>query len=108
MMEHSAIAFQHEVYINLILKVANTDLYYRSITFYLEEQPDKLNDLLKCLTTKIDVSKVVAVMKRSGYIALIQPFLKSVQNINNKELNEALNELYLEAEDYDSLKTSIS
>ena len=47
-------------------------------------------------------------MKRSGYIALIQPFLKSVQNINNKELNEALNELYLEAEDYDSLKTSIS
>lgn len=37
MMEHSPIAFQHEVYVNLIMKVANTDLYYRSITFYLEE-----------------------------------------------------------------------
>lgn len=37
MMEHSAIAFQHELYLNLILKVANTDLYYRSIIFYLEE-----------------------------------------------------------------------
>ena len=66
MMEHSAIAFQHEVYLNLILKVANTDLYYRSIIFYLEEQPDKLNDLLKSLTTKIDVSKVVSVVRESN------------------------------------------
>ena len=47
-------------------------------------------------------------MKKTGFLALIQPFMKSVQNVNNKELNEALNELYLEQEDYDSLKASIS
>lgn len=63
-----------------------------------------MNELLKSLTTKIDVSKVVSVMKKTGFLALIQPFMKSVQNVNNKELNEALNDLYLEQEDYDSLK----
>ena len=76
--------------------------------FYFEEQPDKINDLLKCLTTKIDVSRCVNVMKKTGYLALITPFLKSVQNVNNKELNEALNEIHLEAQDYESLKASIS
>lgn len=30
--------------------------------FYFEEQPDKINDLLKCLTTKIDVSRCVNVV----------------------------------------------
>lgn len=35
-------------------------------------------------------------MKKTGFLALIQPFMKSVQNVNNKELNEALNDLYLE------------
>ena len=62
MMEHSTIAFSHEIYVALLQKCANTDIYYRSMIFYLEEQPDKLNDLLKSLTTKIDVSKAVSVV----------------------------------------------
>ena len=33
--------------------------------FYLEEQPDKINDLLKSLTTKIDVSKAVSVVRNN-------------------------------------------
>jgi len=47
-------------------------------------------------------------MKKTGHLALITPFLKSVQNVNNKELNEALNEIHLDAQDYESLKQSIS
>lgn len=46
-------------------------------------------------------------MKRTGYIALITPFLKSVQNQNISAVNEALNEIYLENEDYESLRQSI-
>ena len=47
-------------------------------------------------------------MRKTGYLKLITPFLKSVQNVNNKELNEALNEIYLELEDFEALKSSIS
>lgn len=46
--------------------------------FYLEEEPMLINDLLKLLAMKIDLNKCVAVMKRTGHIALIAPFLKGV------------------------------
>jgi hypothetical protein len=38
-------------------------------------------------------------MKRTDQIALIAPFLKSVQSQNISAVNEALNEIYLENED---------
>lgn len=66
-----------------------------------------LNDLLKLISDKIDLSKCVTVMKRTGYIALIEPFLKSAQSHNNSAVNEALNEIYLEKQDYASLRQSI-
>ena len=66
-----------------------------------------LNDLLKLLATKVDLTKVVQVMKRTGQIALITPFLKSVQSQNISAVNEALNEIYLENEDFESLRSSI-
>lgn len=79
MMEHSPSAWRHDLFSQNIIKVANHDLWYRSIIFYLEEEPMLLNDMLKLLATKIDLTKAVQVMKRTGQIALIAPFLKSVQ-----------------------------
>jgi clathrin heavy chain len=32
---------------DVAVKVSNTEVLYRGITFYLEEHPDLLNDLLK-------------------------------------------------------------
>jgi len=66
-----------------------------------------LNDLLKLLANKIDLTKTTQVIKRTGHIALITPFLKSVQNQNIAAVNEALNDIYLQNEDYESLRTSI-
>lgn len=66
-----------------------------------------LNDLLKLISDKMDLTKCVAVMKRTGYIALIEPFLKSAQSQNIAAVNEALNEIYLEKQDYSSLRNSI-
>lgn len=45
---------------------------------------------------KLDLAKTVQVMRKTGYIALIEPFLKSVQSQNVAAVNEALNEIYLE------------
>lgn len=47
-------------------------------------------------------------MKKTGYFFVVQPFLKTVQNVNNKDLNEALNELYFETEDHENLRASIT
>lgn len=63
MIEHSPTAWQHDTFVNLIIKVANHDLYYKSILFYLEEQPTQINDLLKVLSPKIDLSKFVSVVQ---------------------------------------------
>lgn len=96
MIEHSPTAWRQDVFAQNIMKVSNYDLYYRSMIFYLEEQPMLLNDLLKLIGNKIDLAKCVQHMKRTGYIALIEPFLKSVQNQNVAAVNEALNMIYLE------------
>lgn len=78
MMEHSPSAWRHDLFIQNIIKCTNHDLWYRSIIFYLEEEPMLLNDMLKLLVNKIDLTKAVQVMKKTGQIALITDFLKAV------------------------------
>jgi len=78
MMEHSPTAWKHDLFSQNIAKVSNHDLFYRAMIFYLEEEPMLLNDLLKLLAMKMDLNKGVMVMKRTGHIALIAPFLKGV------------------------------
>lgn len=78
MIEHSPTAWKHDTFTQNINKVTNHDLFYRSMIFYLEEEPMLLNDLLKLIRNKIDLARCVQVMKKTGYIALIEPFLKSV------------------------------
>lgn len=108
MIDHSPSAWQHEQFVVLINKATNSDLYYRAILFYLEEQPLKLNDLLKVLTNKIDLARLCQVMKNTDYIGLIVPFLKGVQNQNNQAVNEVLNRFFLETEDHESLRASVT
>jgi clathrin heavy chain len=40
-------------------------------------------------------------------LALVAPFLRQVQNMNNKSLNECLNQLFIREEDYEALRNSI-
>ena len=42
-----------------------------------------------------------------NHLELVKPYLRSVQNLNNKAVNEALNGLLITEEDYNGLKTSI-
>jgi len=102
MIEHSPTAFKHDVFVSNIQKVSNHDLLYKAIGFYLEEEPAKLNDLLKCITLKVDLSKVVQQIRNCGYLGIITEWLQSVQSQNNQAVNDALNFLYLEIEDFDA------
>ena len=42
-----------------------------------------------------------------NHIPLIKPYLRQVQNLNNKSINEALNQLLIDEEDHAGLRASI-
>jgi clathrin heavy chain len=107
MMERAADAWEHHSFKDIIVKVANLEIYYRALNFYLQEQPSLLTDLLQALTPRIDVNRVVKMFEKSDNIPLIKPFLLNVQSQNKKSVNNAINDLLIEEEDYKTLKDSV-
>ena len=108
MMERAADAWEHQSFKDTIVKATNVEIYYRALSFYLEEQPTLLTDLLQALTPRIDVNRVVRMFLKSDNIPLIKPFLLSVQSQNKREVNSALNDLLIEEEDYKTLRDSVN
>ncbi|KHN46140.1 Clathrin heavy chain 1 [Glycine soja] len=106
-MNHSPEAWDHMQFKDIIVKVASVELYYKAVHFYLQEHPDILNDLLNVLALRVDHTRVVDIMRKAGHIRLVKPYLIAVQSNNVSAVNEALNEIYVEEEDYDRLHESI-
>jgi clathrin heavy chain len=108
MIEHSPEAFDDAEFRDVIIRVSNTDIYYKAVNFYVAEQtPEKLNQLLSVLSQKIDPVRIVQIFRKTGQLALVKPYLKAVQSLNVSQVNEALNSLYLEEEDVEALQQSI-
>ncbi|CAL8082433.1 unnamed protein product [Calicophoron daubneyi] len=109
MMKHPTDAWRENQFKDMITKVANVELYYKAIQFYLTYKPLLLNDLLTVLSPRLDHTRAVAFFSKVGHIALVKPYLRGVQqnNTNNKAVNEALNSLLIEEEDYQALRQSI-
>ncbi|KAL2427165.1 putative clathrin heavy chain [Exophiala dermatitidis] len=107
MMERAADAWEHHSFKDIIVKVANLEIYYRALNHYLQEQPLLLTDLLQVLTPRIDVNRVVRMFEKSDNIPTIKPFLLSVQSQNKRVVNKAIHDLLIEEEDYKTLKDSV-
>ncbi|EKG14677.1 hypothetical protein MPH_08150 [Macrophomina phaseolina MS6] len=107
MMERAADAWEHHSFKDTIVKVANLEIYYRALNFYLQEQPSLLTDLLQALTPRVDVNRVVRMFEKSDNIPLIKPFLLNVQSQNKRAVNNAINDLLIEEEDYKTLRDSV-
>uniref|UniRef100_A0A8C2Z9S5 Clathrin heavy chain n=1 Tax=Cyclopterus lumpus TaxID=8103 RepID=A0A8C2Z9S5_CYCLU len=107
MMSHATDAWKEGPFKDIIAKVANLELYYKSLFFYLEYKPLLLNDLLTILSPRLDHSRAVAFFSKVNQLKVVKPYLRSVQNHNNKSVNEALNNLLTEEEDYQGLRASI-
>lgn len=107
MMERAADAWEHHSFKDIVVKVANLEIYYRALNFYLQEQPALITDLLQALTPRIDVNRVVKMFEKSDNIPLIKPFLLNVQSQNKKTVNNAINDLLIEEEDYKTLRDSV-
>lgn len=108
MIEHSAECFEHKLFKEVIQQVSKTDVFYKAIDFYLLEHPLDLKDLLiDALIPLVDHSRVVHLIEDADQVALVQKYLEHVQNENLVAVNEALHKLYLQQEDYKSLRNSV-
>ncbi|KAJ1913951.1 Clathrin heavy chain [Mycoemilia scoparia] len=105
--QHAADAWEHASFKDIIVKVSNTELYYKALRFYLNEQPLLINDLITVMMPRIDHTRVVNMFSKSDNIPLIKPYLLSAQSTNNKSVNEAVNDLLIEEEDFQGLRDSI-
>lgn len=108
MMERAADAWQHDSFKETVVKVANTELYYKALNFYMQQSPSLLTDLLQALTPRIDVNRVVRMFMASDNVPMIKPFLLNVQSQNKRSVNDAINDLLIEEEDHKTLKDSVN
>lgn len=109
MIEHSAVAFELEPFLEQVRKVKNGEVMYNAVLFFLEEEPSSLNRLLDTLTERIDAARVVHLLrKREDALPLILPWLKSVQKQNKTVVNDAVNDIAIEAEDAEALHASLT
>ena len=104
--EHPENSWEHQQFKEMVVKVANLEIYYRAIRFYVEQHPSLLTDLLQALTARIDVNRVVKMFQKNDDLPLIKPFLLNVQTQNKRIVNDAINDLLIEEEDYKTLRDS--
>eukprot|EP01097_Dermamoeba_algensis_P005601 TRINITY_DN3557_c0_g1_i3.p1 TRINITY_DN3557_c0_g1~~TRINITY_DN3557_c0_g1_i3.p1 ORF type:complete len:1258 (-),score=303.09 TRINITY_DN3557_c0_g1_i3:145-3672(-) len=100
-------AWDHNLFRETVVKVTNLDNYYKAITFYLAEHPLLVNELLHVMVPRVDHQRVVSVVRKLGHLAVIKPYLVSVQENNLPAVNEAVNELYVDELNYESLRHSV-
>lgn len=100
MIERSPDAWEHNQFKDVIVRVANVEMYdalfgpvihalmfgmlsyYKALTFYLQEQPTLLTDLLSVMIPRIDHARVVRTFRQIDHIPLIRSYLIAVQNVS--------------------------
>lgn len=107
MMTHSPECWEHALFKDVLTKVGNQELCYRGIQFYLKQHPAQLDDLLSSLTSRIDASRVVKLVRKLNQLPMIYAYLQNVQSTNQQAVNDALNELYVEEGNFTDLRVSI-
>jgi len=102
-------AWDNDLFLDSIVKVRNAEIMYKAVGHYLNLQPMLFTRLMEVLEDNIDHSRVVSQLRRTGdwALQLAHPYLKSVQKYDLSPVNEALNELFVDDEDYEALRKSI-
>ncbi|XP_006902589.1 PREDICTED: clathrin heavy chain 2 [Elephantulus edwardii] len=107
MINHPTEAWEEHQFKDISAKVASVELCYKALQFYLDYKPLLINDLLLALDPRLDHTRTVSFFSNAGQLALVKPYLRAVQSHNNKSVNEALNQLMTEDEDYQGLRMSV-
>ena len=107
MMDHASEAYEHVKFKDTLAKVTNTEIFYKAIDFYLQQQPLMLSDLLAVMAQRVDHVRVVHQMRKAQHLPLVRAYLLATQAANIKEVNDALYELYVQEEDHESLAAGV-
>ncbi|CAD6563669.1 MAG: hypothetical protein CYPHOPRED_000018 [Cyphobasidiales sp. Tagirdzhanova-0007] len=107
MMEHSPDAWEHNQFKEVVVKVANIEIYYKALSFYIEQAPLLLNDLLSILTPRVDHSRVVRLLMKHDHLPLVKPYLIAIKGNDLEAVNSAFHDLLIEEEDAATLRDSI-
>ena len=101
-MTHPTVAWKEALFKDVICKVANIELYYKSLQFYLDFRPMLINDLLMVLTPRMDHTRAVNFFKKVretshfptlGDFTLPKPGPIDSGNLENKIFVRSCNEL---------------
>lgn len=106
MMDHPE-AFDAQQFPLIVAKSTSTENITRAIRFYIDEHPASVNELLSAVSGRVDNRRVIEVARDTQTLPLIKGYLQKVQEANVQVVNEALNDIYLDEEDYNALRTSI-
>ncbi|OCF33756.1 hypothetical protein I317_06933 [Kwoniella heveanensis CBS 569] len=99
--------WDHDQFKKVVVKVANMEIAYRAVSFYLARQPNLLPDLLAALTPRLDHGRVVKILQTEDHLPLAKPYLIATQKLNLAVVNEAYNDLLIEEEDHVTLRSSL-
>jgi len=99
--------WDHDQFKKVIVKVANMEIAYKAVSFYLARQPNLLPDLLAALTPRLDHGRVVKILQNEDHLPLAKPYLVATQKLNITVVNEAFNDLLIEEEDHVTLRSSL-
>lgn len=99
--------WDHSQFKKVIVKVANMEIAYKAVSFYIGHQPNLLPDLLAALTPRLDHGRVVKILQADDHLPLAKPYLVGTQKLNITVVNEAYNDLLIEEEDHVTLRSSL-
>nr|XP_023502410.1 clathrin heavy chain 2 isoform X7 [Equus caballus] len=98
--QHRKDAWREGQFKDIIAKVADVELCCKALQFHVDYRPLLINHLRLMLAPRLDHTRTVGFFSKAGQLPLVKPYLWSVQGHNNKSVNEALNHLLMEEEDY--------
>eukprot|EP01060_Flectonema_neradi_P040679 TRINITY_DN9376_c0_g1_i1.p1 TRINITY_DN9376_c0_g1~~TRINITY_DN9376_c0_g1_i1.p1 ORF type:complete len:1664 (+),score=413.77 TRINITY_DN9376_c0_g1_i1:68-5059(+) len=97
-----------ETFLECCKRTTVLELIYGAVTLCLQEHPDVINKLLATVQSRVNPDRIVSVAQRFDSVPVIKDWLLQVQQVNSKGVNMALNELFIEEENYEDLKKSLS
>lgn len=106
MMQHCS-AWESSQFNFVLSKVTSSEICYKAVKHYIETHPLLLNDLLLSVNARVSHRRIIDIAKDHSVLSLIKTYLAKIQEIDDQAINEALNDIYIEEEDYESLRRSI-
>jgi clathrin heavy chain len=100
--------WDHDEFKKIVAKVSNTEIMYKAVSFYLARMPLLLNDLLAGLSARIDPARVVKILQNEDNLPIARTWLISCQTKQNRVVNEALCDLFIEEEDHAALRDAVT